>query len=150
MVSLNANESRETCTEHSDRSIRERLEAIVSVTTETTRDYAAATTRSTTVGGPVIELTAVKVALGVGMVGSVVAFLGLIAFLLRFKFAEFFLGAHLWFNVPVTDADAVKVLFMAFQAAQAMAWGAVTAGVAFLFAFVRWTQSQAEGRTPAL
>ena len=66
-----------------------------------------------------------------------------IAFAIRVKLAEVFLGAHLWFNVPVTETDALKLLFMTIQRLGTLAWGGVTAGVAFVFAVVKWTQANA-------
>ena len=103
------------------------------------------TTVSSRVRG--IGFTEVNVALGVGAVGAVAALVGAVAFLVRVKLAELFLGAHVWFETPVTDVDAVKVLLVAIQTLELFAWGAFTAGVGFVFAFVKWTQAQTSVRT---
>jgi hypothetical protein len=87
-----------------------------------------------------------NIALGVGTAGALAALAGAIAFLIRIKLAELFLGAHFWFGAPLTDVDAVKVLLMAIQTLELFAWGAFTAGVAYVFAFVKWTQTQVNVR----
>lgn len=80
----------------------------------------------------------VKVALGVGAIGLAIAFAGMIAFLLRAKLAQLLLGANVWFSVPVSDTDGMKVLFMTVQTLAVMGWGLFTAGAAFGFAFAKW------------
>ena len=91
-------------------------------------------------------LVEMRVALGVGVLGIPIAFAGAIAFLFRVKLAELFLGANVWFNTPVTDTDALKVLFMTIQILGTIAWGTFMTGVAFVFAFLKWTQAQAMER----
>jgi hypothetical protein len=120
----------------------ERQEGIVTVTSETTRDHNVLLHR---IRGT--ALTEVTVALGVGTVGVLAALAGVIAFVIRVKLAELFLGAHVWFETPVTDVDAVKVLLVTIQTLELFAWGAFTAAVAFIFAFAKWTQTQASVRT---
>ena len=80
----------------------------------------------------------VKVALGVAAIGLAIAFIGAIAFLLRVKLAQFLLGANVWFSVPVSDTDGMKVLFMTIQTLAVTGWGLFTAGTAFGFAFAKW------------
>ena len=85
-------------------------------------------------------LKEIPVALGVGAIGVVIFFAGAVAFLVRVKLAEFFLGARVWFGVPVADVDALKVLAMTIQILLVTAWGAGTACVAFVYAFFKWTR----------
>ena len=113
----------------------------MSATSEATRDYSV---QHRVRGTALMEVT---VALGVGTVGVLAALAGAIAFVIRVKLAELFLGAHIWFGSPVTDVDAVKVLLMTIHTLELFAWGAFTAGVAFVFAFAKWTQTQASMRT---
>jgi hypothetical protein len=47
------------------------------------------------------------------VVGALTTLFGLFMYAHRVDFAEFFLGAHLLFGLPLTGGDAFKVLFMA-------------------------------------
>jgi hypothetical protein len=96
-----------------------------------------------TAGNDSAAFKEVRVAAAVGAIGVAMAFAGAIAFMIRFKLAETFLGAHIWFNVPVTEADAQKVLSVTIQTFLATGWGLLTAVVAFGFAFMKWMQMQA-------
>lgn len=113
----------------------------MTATSETTRDHGV----QHRLRG--VALTELTVALGVGTAGVLAAMAGTIAFVIRVKLAELFLGAHVWFETPVTDVDAVKVLLMTIQTLELFAWGVVTAGAAFIFAFAKWTQTQVNVRT---
>jgi hypothetical protein len=85
-------------------------------------------------------LVEMKVAVGVGAFGVLIACVGAIAYVYRVNLAETLLGARVLFNIPVSDTDALKVLFMTIQTVGATASGAFTAAVAFVFALVRWAQ----------
>lgn len=82
----------------------------------------------------------IQVAVGVGAIGLAIAIAGTVALFLRVTLAQFLLGANVWLGVPVTDIDALKVLFVTLQTLGVVAWGGLTAGVAFLFAIAKWTR----------
>lgn len=109
----------------------------MSATSETTQDYVRAHH-----GHLSTSLTQEKVALFVGALGTAITLAGAIAFVFRIKLAQLLLDARIWFNMPLTEADATKVLFMTIQIVQVIAWGAFTAGAAFLFAIYKWTKGQ--------
>jgi hypothetical protein len=90
-------------------------------------------------------LKEMKVAIGVAALGGMMAFAGTLGFLFRLKFAETFLGARTWFNVPVSDADSMKVIFIALQSLQAVAIGGLSLCVALAFAWSKWNQMQDKG-----
>jgi hypothetical protein len=124
-------------------------EGIVTIATETTQDqgtqHLAETsieTRSITPAAREAALPEMKVLVGVGVLGVGMVLVGAVAFLFRVNLAELILGAHIWFTVPVTEGDALKVLFMTIQIVGVVAWGLFTAGVAFGYALVKWTRAQ--------
>lgn len=124
----------------------------MSAANETTKDYspqhlanAPVDTRSITPGARV-AFTDIQVLLGVGVLGVLIVFVGAIAFAFRVKLAELFLGARVWFNLPMTDMDSLKVLYMTIETLGILAWGILTAGIALVYAFVKWTQSQGNSR----
>lgn len=110
----------------------------MSATGQVTEGYGVGQSSPATAEASRKMLFEMKVALGVGAIGLAIAFAGAIAFLLRVKLAQLLLGANVWFSVPVSDTDGMKVLFMTVQTLGVAAWGLFTAGAAFGFAFAKW------------
>jgi len=94
-----------------------------------------------------MAFTDIQVLLGVGVLGVLIVFVGAIAFAFRVKLAELSLGAHVWFNVPLTDTDSLKVLYVTIETLGILAWGILTAGIALVYAFVKWARSPGNSRT---
>lgn len=82
----------------------------------------------------------IVVSLGVACAGMVVALCGAVAFLLRVKLAAVFLGARFLFEIPITDADASKVLFIALSSIGVVLYGMFTFAVAAGLALFAWRQ----------
>lgn len=110
----------------------------MSATGQVTQDYSLEQSSATTAEASKNMLFEIKVALGVGAIGLAIAFAGAIAFLLRVKLAQLLLGANVWFSVPVSDTDGMKVLFMTVQTLWVAGSGLFTAGVALGFAVAKW------------
>lgn len=68
----------------------------------------------------------VAISLAVGATGVFIALAGVGVFLMRIKIAATFLGARLLFGMPVADADAAKVVFVALSGLAVLAVGAIT------------------------
>lgn len=89
-------------------------------------------------------LKEMKVALGVSFISAFFGLVGVGAFLFRFRLAQMLLGARVWFNIPATEADAMKVVFVALQSAQMIGISAITTCVGLYFALTKWNQAQRE------
>ena len=116
----------------------------MSASTETTRDLGHERRGLITIDKAL--LNEMKAALGVGVIGLPVIFAGAIAFFFRIKLAELFLGAHVWFNVPLTDADNLKILVVTFHILGFIGWGVVMTAVGVFFTLFKWMQLQNDAR----